>query len=233
MDSEKTQSGWVKFWREWGKPCLIVVVVVSSLRSAIADWNDVPSGSMKPTILEGDRIFVNKLAYDLKVPFTTWRIARWGVPERGDIVVCFSPDDDVRLVKRVVGIPGDVIELRDNRFYVNGAPANYKPLDDDTVEQLDDKERRGFRFASEEVEGREHPVMISLGLPSANSFGPLTVPEGQYFVMGDNRDMSRDSRYFGFVSMTRIVGQATAVAGSVDPERHYLPRWDRFFLSLP
>jgi len=91
-------------WNEWIKSLLIVVLVVGGFRSAIADWNDVPSGSMKPTILEGDRIVVNKLAYDLKVPFTKWRIARWTKPQRGDIVVLFSPADGKRLVKRVVGL---------------------------------------------------------------------------------------------------------------------------------
>src|ERR1041385_2356545 len=79
-------------WREWAKPMLTCLLVVCAFRSAIADWNDVPTGSMKPTILEGDRVFVNKLAFDLKVPFTTWRIAKWSDPKRGEIVVFFSPE---------------------------------------------------------------------------------------------------------------------------------------------
>src|SRR6266540_2752238 len=79
-----------RIWREWVKPLLVVLVVLFSVRSAVADWNDVPTGSMKPTILEGDRIFVNKLAYDLKVPFTTWHLAQWGNPGRGEVVVFFS-----------------------------------------------------------------------------------------------------------------------------------------------
>ena len=85
----------------------LMLLVISSLRSALADWNDVPTGSMKPTIQEGDRVVVNKLAYDLKVPFTTTEIAKWGDPKRGDIVVLFSPLDGIRLVKRVVAVPGD------------------------------------------------------------------------------------------------------------------------------
>src|SRR2546421_4007156 len=101
---------------------LFVVLVVLSFRSSIADWNDVPTGSMKPTIMEGDRVFVNKLAYDLKVPFTTWHLAQWDNPKRGDIVVFFSPADGQRLVKRVVGLPGDRIELANNELLVNGAP---------------------------------------------------------------------------------------------------------------
>ena len=82
------------------KPFVFVILIVLSFRSSIADWNDVPTGSMKPTILEGDRIFVNKLAYDLKVPFTTWHLAQWGDPRRGEVIVFYSPADGVRLVKR-------------------------------------------------------------------------------------------------------------------------------------
>ena len=81
-----------RFWYSWGKDILWVLLILVPIRSSIADWNDVPTGSMKPTILEGDRIFVNKLAYDLKVPLTQWHLARWGDPARGDIVVCFSPE---------------------------------------------------------------------------------------------------------------------------------------------
>src|SRR5579864_1767043 len=107
---------------------LLMLLVVTSLRSALADWNDVPTGSMKPTIEEGDRVVVNKLAYDLKIPFTTIELWRWGNPRRGDIVVLFSPVDGIRLVKRVVGIPGDRIEMRDNELFINGVPARWKEI---------------------------------------------------------------------------------------------------------
>jgi len=109
-----------KFWSEWAKPLLTILLITGAFRSAIADWNDVPTGSMKPTILEGDRVYVNKLAYDLKIPFTTVHLTAWSDPKRGDIIVFFSPIDGVRLVKRVVGLPGDEIELRDNQLFVNG-----------------------------------------------------------------------------------------------------------------
>ena len=84
----------------------MLALVMFSMRSSLADWYHVPTGSMKPTILEGDRVFVDKLAYDLKVPFTTWHLAEWSQPQRGDIVVFFSPKDGTRLVKRVIGLPG-------------------------------------------------------------------------------------------------------------------------------
>src|SRR5262249_34269477 len=96
-------------WREWIRPCAVIAAVVFPFKSAIADWNWVPTGSMKPTILEGDLVFVNKLAYDLKVPFTLQRLAHWDDPVRGDIVVFFSPHDGTRLVKRVIALPGDTL----------------------------------------------------------------------------------------------------------------------------
>src|SRR4026208_847663 len=128
MKSARFKKSALKFWRESAKSWLILILVTCIFRSAIADWNDVPTGSMKPTILEGDRVFVNKLAYDLKVPFTTWHLAEWSNPQRGEIVVFFSPRDEVRLVKRVVGVPGDVVELRNNSLILNGQPVEYKPI---------------------------------------------------------------------------------------------------------
>src|SRR5437773_7994026 len=108
-----------RWWRKEIRPLLILTLVLCSIRSSLADWNDVPTGSMKPTIVEGDRVYVNKLAYDLKIPFTTVHLAKWSNPERGDIVVFFSPHDGQRLVKRVIGLPGDTLELRHNILALN------------------------------------------------------------------------------------------------------------------
>ena len=221
-----------KLWREWGKPLLVILIVLSSFRSAVADWNDVPSGSMMPTILEGDRIVVNKLAYDLKIPFTTWHLLEWGDPVAGDIVICYSPADGKRLVKRVIGVPGDRLEMINNRLFINGAPAVYEPLDHDTINQIPTDQQALYRFAGEWLGDRPHAVMITPGRPAPRTFKPLTVPEGQYFVMGDNRDNSGDSRVFGFVPRDQIVGRAVAVAISVDRDHYYLPRWERFFSKL-
>ena len=125
-----------RWWRQEIRPLLILALVLFSIRSSLADWNDVPSGSMQPTILVGDRIFVNKLAYDLKVPFTTWHLAEWSNPRRGDIVVFYSPHDGTRLVKRVVGLPGDKVELREEQLVINGNPVDYAPLGAGLAEQL-------------------------------------------------------------------------------------------------
>ena len=218
-------------WNEWFRSVLVIVVVITALRSAVADWNDVPTGSMRPTILEGDRIVVNKLAYDLKVPYTRWRVAWWDDPERGDIVVLQSPADDARLVKRVVGLPGDTIGLSAGALVVNGVPAAYSPLPQGMVTALTFEEELPI-LAEERLGNASHAVMLSRHALSRRNLGSITVPEGHYFVMGDNRDQSLDSRHFGPVDRTRIVGKATTVAASVDPEHHFMPRWERFLHTL-
>ena len=233
-------SGWkdrsVRYLKQ-ARSLLFVVLVVLSFRSSIADWNDVPTGSMKPNILEGDRIFVNKLAYDLKVPFTTWHIAEWDNPERGEVVIFYSPADGMRLVKRVIGVPGDVLEMRDNELLVNGKAADYEPLDAatraDIANQLGPR-ARDFELAVESLGGQKHPMMReTASFNDHRSFGPITVPPGKYFMMGDNRDHSNDSRYYGVVDRSQIVGRASRVVVSVDPQRSYKPRWGRFFAPLP
>lgn len=206
---------------------LLMLLVVTSLRSALADWNDVPTGSMKPTIEEGDRVVVNKLAYDLKIPFTTIELWRWGNPQRGDIVVLFSPVDGIRLVKRVVGIPGDRIEMRDNELFINGVPARWKEIGSEM-----DREQGNSLVAEENLAGRSHEVMFTPDIPALRSFGPIVVPPGKYFVMGDNRDNSEDSRYLGLIDRKEIVGKATAVAFSFDHSHYFEPRFDRFFKTL-
>jgi len=206
---------------------LAMLLVVSSLRSALADWNDVPTGSMKPTIEEGDRVVVNKLAYDLKVPFTTIELMKWGDPKRGDIVVLFSPVDGTRLVKRVVGVPGDKIEMRDNQLFVNGKAAQRREIGLE-----DDSEQGSSMLVEENLAGVNHEVMFTPQIPAVRSFGPVTVPAGRYFVMGDNRDNSNDSRFIGLIDRQRIVGKATAVAFSFDRSHHFAPRFDRFFKSI-
>ncbi|HEY4416840.1 MAG TPA: signal peptidase I [Verrucomicrobiae bacterium] len=221
-----------QYWQREIRPLLILAVVLFSIRSSFADWNDVPTGSMKPTILEGDRVFINKLAYDLKVPFTTWHLAEWANPQRGDIVVFYSPQDGTRLVKRVIGLPGDTIELRDEQLVINGQPMNYASLNTDISGQLSGTEQQDSRFATERLTGHTHAVMAIPRLPAKRTFGPVQVPEGKYFMMGDNRDNSFDSRYFGTVDRKQIIGKATSVVMSLDKKDYYLPRTQRFFKPL-
>jgi signal peptidase I len=230
MDSKAGQ--WiVRAWRDWLRSIVFIVLAVTAFRSAVADWNDVPTGSMKPTILEGDRIVVNKLAYDLKIPYTRWQIASWGDPARGDIVVLSSPADGKRLVKRVIGLPGDTIAMDHNRLVVNSEPVAYSPVDPDLVIAFDPQGNNRV-LAAEDLDGNQHAMMITPGARTLRSFGPIAVPQGQYFLMGDNRDESFDSRHFGLVGRTQIYGRALAVAGSVNPDNYFWPRWKRFFTGL-
>ena len=221
-----------RLWREWVRPLAIPLLLVASAKSAIADINYVPSGSMKPTILEGDVVFINKLAYDLRVPFTFTRIARWSEPARGDIVVCYSPADNMRLVKRVVGIPGDVIELRSDVLFLNGVQQSYVSLPAEITRDMSAAERSRAIFAQEILDQRPHAVMALPGIPARRDFGPVSVPPDRYFMMGDNRDNSNDSRYFGFVGRREIVGEAKGVFVSADLDRWLQPRFRRFFSGL-
>ncbi len=221
-----------RLWKEWRVTIFFIVFVIVPAKSSLADWNWVPTGSMNPTILEGDLIYVDKIAYDLRFPLTLRRLAKWSNPQRGDIVVCFSPDDNTRLVKRVTGLPGDIIELRNNTLFLNGEPAGYTKIDSKYTEHLPGELKEKSAFAMEDLDGLSHAVMSTPSIMAVRSFGPVKVPPNSYFVMGDNRDNSRDSRYFGFVERKFIIGKAKGVITSFDITDKYQPRFKRFFASL-
>lgn len=220
-------------WREWRWYAFFFCFVWVPLRSAVIDYNPVPSGSMNPTILEGDVVWVNKLAYGLRVPLTQVYATRWAEPRRGDIVVVLSPADGTRLVKRVVGVPGDTVALRDNRLVLNGRTVDYAPAAADYGADIASQLRPQAFFAEENLTGLEHPVMGLRGAgAAARNFPAATVPPGGYFLMGDSRDNSRDSREFGFATRDAILGKAEGILVSVDINDTYLPRTERFFRSL-
>src|SRR4051794_29117525 len=123
-----TKRKLIHYWHRQVRPILVLVLVFTAFRSTFADWNDVPSGSMNPTIFDGDRIFVNKLAYGLKFPYTTWHLARWSGPKAGEIVVFYSPTTGIRLVKRCVAVPGDKVQVVDGRLIINDKPLDYTPF---------------------------------------------------------------------------------------------------------
>jgi signal peptidase I len=220
-----------QFFREWVLPFGLVFLIVAPLRSAVLDWSWVPTGSMKPTIVEGELVLVNKVAYDLKFPFTTHHLAQWSDPARGDIVVFFSPQDGERLVKRVIGLPGDTIEMKDDVLSINGQPLAYK-VEDAAPYRRDIFEDQHPVVARESLGRCNHLVVAFPARLALRTFGPYVVPAGQYFMMGDSRDNSADSRYFGGVKREAIVGKATVVLLSFDPQRYLLPRPDRFFHPL-
>src|SRR5207244_3850091 len=171
-----------RWWHKEIRPLLVLTLVLFSIRSSLADWNDVPSGSMKPSILEGDRVFINKLAYDLKVPFTTWHLAEWSNPRRGEIVVFYSPHDGKRLIKRVIGLPGDTIELRNNALVLNGEPVEYRPIAEELLRDVELSERASHVFATEQLPGQSHAVAGYPAVRALRNFGPIRVPEGHYFM---------------------------------------------------
>lgn len=201
---------------------ILFILLMSVFRSAVADWYTVPSGSMQPTIVEGDRIVVDKMAYDLRIPFTHQAITKLDDPAPGDIIVFDSKVADIRLVKRVIGIPGDTVELRNNLLFINDAPVNYLVLSS-TGQSLDKLEKLGET---------EHAIRVSKSPSVMSSFRPITVPEGQYLVMGDNRDNSSDSRRIGFVPRNEILGKTDKVAMSFDYDNYYMPRKERFLKAL-
>lgn len=213
---------WVKKIVKDNSQLLIFLALMFIFRSSIADWNTVPTGSMKPTILEGDRIFVNKMAYDLRIPFTHVSLLRLSDPSRGDIVIFDSVRSDKRLVKRIIGIPGDVVAMKNNILYLNGEPLDYRTVTSTpvTVDQ------------SENLSGVEHRIRIHKNGSRLSSFMPVKVPADSYLALGDNRDNSADSRVIGFVPREEIVGRSRSVVMSLNYENFYLPRTDRFFQVL-
>ncbi|MHC4574129.1 MAG: signal peptidase I [Planctomycetota bacterium] len=221
-----------RLWREWRVTVFLIIFVVIPVKSSLADWNWVPTGSMSPTILEGDLIYVDKLAYDLRFPLSSYRLAQWSDPQRGDIVICFSPEDGTRLVKRVIGLPGDAVELKNNRLLLNGRPLTYTPIDPQYTQYLSPRQKRKSLLATEDLDGFTHAVMSTPSNPATRTFAPIAIPEGHYFVLGDNRDNSRDSRFFGLVERKAIVGKARGVIVSFDITDKYQPRLKRFFDSL-
>ena len=215
-------KGWLaKQWSE-NKGLFVFILLMFMFRSAIADWNDVPTGSMKPTIMIGDRILVNKLAYDVTVPFTSISLHKIGDPQRGDIIVFNSEVTGDRMVKRVVGLPGDRVAMRNNRVFLNGEPLDYERQrgDSNVVDYIED------------LPGQEHIVRVGEGPGIARTFDTVVVPEGHYLALGDNRDNSSDSRMIGFIPREEIVGRAKHVVLSLDYDDYYLPRPERFFAAL-
>ncbi|TVP15784.1 signal peptidase I [Shewanella sp. KCT] len=211
-------------------------------RSAVADWNHVPSGSMLPTIVQGDRILVNKMAYDLRLPFTHVSLMKLADPERGDIITFDSVKADKKLVKRIIGLPGDTLAMRNNRLYLNGVALNYRAeplaLTENTEKAFSEgKEalsdgQTAFSVWQEALPGKSHAIRLNDQPSRLANFGPVTVPEGHYLALGDNRDASADSRVIGFVPREEITGKAHRIAFSNDPEHYYWFRSERWLQPI-
>jgi len=216
----------MKRWLRENRGFLVFLLCFAFFRSAVADWNPIPSGSMRPTLLEGDVVLVNRLAYDFKLPLSDIAVLALGNPQRGDVVTFTSPADGVRLIKRLVGVPGDVVELRDEILFINGSAADYdKP--EIVAEPVEYGSVVSAIRTTERIEGHERSVQFLPAVPAERDFGPVVVPKDSYFFLGDNRDNSADSRYIGFVPRRLLIGRAHHILVSANITGNWLPRLER------
>lgn len=218
-------------WIRSHRGFLLFLLAFGFFRTAIADWNPIPSGSMRPTILEGDVVWVNRLAYALKLPLTDVVLARLGEPRRGDVVTFSSPKDGTRLIKRLVAVPGDVVEMRDDVLIINGVAARYEAASS-SAEALGDGIVVAARQATERILGDRRRIQVLEDVAARRSFGPVVVPADRYFMLGDNRDNSEDSRFIGFVPRSLLIGRAERILVSADITGNWLPRVGRTLLEL-
>lgn len=177
----------------------------------------VPTGSMKPTISEGDCFFANKLAYNLRIPFTDKSILSFGNPARGDIIAFENPVDERMFTKRVIGIPGDKIKIKAKRLYINDKRIDLS---------FSEMSKKTITF-TENLLGFNHKVQYYHLITKGDDFNEIVIPGGYYFVMGDNRDNSYDSRAWGLVPITKIRGKLLYRFFSFDTKNYYLPRCNR------
>ncbi len=196
-------------------PVLFVLVGIATFRTAVADWSHIPSTSMEPNFYPGDYIWVEKFSYGPSIPLVNKRLPGWGSPERGDIVTFVPPHTDDVYIKRVIGIPGDEIVVEGAAVWVNG----------ERLPQTAERQPDGDIIASETINGSTHTIQFSRNLALARGMRKFKVPEGKYFMLGDHRNNSVDSRVWGFASEDQIQGRVTHVAVSFASER---PWRDRF-----
>lgn len=189
--------------REWVESIAIALILALFIRTFVVQAFKIPSGSMEPTLLVGDHLLVNKFLYGTKIPFTDIKLFPIREPERGDVIVFIYPVDPSKdFIKRVIGLPDDKVEIINKKVYVNGK----------NIEDLH------AHFAED--------LILPKGSEPRDNFGPVTVPSDSLFVMGDNRDRSYDSRFWGFVKKSEIKGKAFIIYWSWDRER-FLPRISR------
>jgi len=189
--------------KEYTKAIFIAIIIALFIRTFIVQAFKIPSGSMIPTLQIGDWLLVNKFIYGIKIPLTRKTLIPVKEPQRGDIVVFIYPMDRTKdFIKRVIGVAGDAIEIRNKKIYINGSPF------DDTYGVFTDS------------------LILPRSMQPRDNFGPVKVPEGHIFAMGDNRDNSYDGRFWGFVNLKDVVGKAFIIYWSWNGEKHNV-RWNR------
>lgn len=223
----------INTWLRANKGFILFLMLFGVFRTAVADWNPIPSASMRPNLVEGDVVFVNRLAYNLKVPLTDIVLQHTGEPQRGDIVTFSSPRDGTRLIKRIIALPGDTVAMQDEQLVINGRAAQYSALDTvaETIAAVGQLQAQ--RVSEQGVgQAQAHRIQLLPQLPARRDFATVTVPAGHYMMLGDNRDNSADSRYFGFVPRELLIGKAERILVSANIQDHWQPRFDRFGMQL-
>lgn len=221
----------MKKWIQENRGFILFIILFGIFRTAVADWNPIPSGSMRPNLLEGDVVFVNRLAYDIKLPLSDIVVAHLGDPKRGDIVTFTSPADGKRLIKRLVALPGDTVEMRNKHLLINGERANYE-LEQRVNEPVGEGVTLPAERLTERLDGMQRTVQWFVGHNSAANFGPIIIPNEQYLMLGDNRDNSADSRYIGLIPRNVLIGRAERVLVSAAILDNWSLRTERFGRSL-
>lgn len=220
-------GNWIS--RQWNenKALLLFLMLMLCFKSSLADWNEVPTGSMKPTIVEGDRILVNKMAYDLRIPLTHVSLLKLADPARGDIIVFDSKVSGKRLVKRVIGLPGELVEMRNNKLLIDGQALRYSAVSENSLAL-----ERLTLDKTESLLGLKHQIRVTQPGSRLSNFAAIRIPNGMYLALGDNRDNSADSRVIGFIPRKEIIGRTNHVVMSLNYDDYYRPRSERFFKAL-
>jgi len=216
LDSQEKQETIRKksLVREYVEAFAIAILLALFIRTFIVQAFKIPSGSMKPTLLIGDHLLVNKFVYGIKIPYADRVIIPVKNPKRGDVIVFKWPKDESKdFIKRVIGVEGDVIEIKENQLFINSEGITTEHAGEFNDEDLYVEELEEY------LGDVKHSVLDRE--KGYEDFGPITVPENSVFVMGDNRDNSQDSRYWGYVTLNKIKGKALIIYWS-------WPHWDRF-----
>ncbi|MGC1454227.1 MAG: signal peptidase I [Nitrospirota bacterium] len=229
MSSEQKQDAKHKsFYKEWIEPFLIAALVALFIRQFVVEAFKIPSGSMIPTLDIGDHLLVNKFVYGPRIPFTDTRIFTWKEPKRGDIIVFKYPENESKnFIKRVIGLPGDKIEIKKGILFINDQPVPViaQGVFKDSEQGDGSSYYEKPRLFEEQLGSVTHHILY-LRDQSGYNFGPKLVPADSVFVMGDNRDNSQDSRFWGFVKEEKILGRALIIYWSWDGNGRWV-RWER------
>lgn len=207
---------------EWAKSLAVAGVLFLLLRTFLVQTFVITSGSMEDTLLVGDMLVVNRAAIGSRIPFTGVRIPGYSEPHRGDVIVFDPPhEEDLKLVKRLIGLPGDTLEMRDRVLYLNGEPQEEPYL---KHQDVGDDVHPWMEWQKDYLVGDRDAATY---MPTRDTWGPIAIPEDRYFMLGDNRETSLDSRYWGLLEGWRLEGRAVFIYFSYNKESYRPFPWLR------